>query len=101
MDKARLAHELIAAIATEIEGREASKDMTVAQAVIDVVEENPGMTPEDIHNAWMEHKLKQGWTFGMMNVKEKTHPNLVPYGALSNVDKVKDIIFSVLGNFNN
>ena len=56
-----------------------------------LVLDNPILTPEDNHVAWMQSKLKQGYKYGdTLNVENKTHPSLVPYGDLSEVEKLKD-----------
>ncbi len=54
--------------------------------------ENPNITPEENHNNWMEMKIKQGWIYG--NVKDfekKTHPDLVSFDELPDIEKRKDI----------
>jgi len=58
--------------------------------------ENPDITPEENHNNWMEMKIKQGWIYG--NVKDfdkKTHPDLVPFNELPDIEKRKDIADSI------
>lgn len=35
------------------------------------------------HQMWMEKKLEQGWRYGLdLNLKQRTHPWLVPYESL-------------------
>ncbi len=58
--------------------------------------ENPDITPEENHNNWMKMKVKQGWIYG--NVKDfdkKTHPDLVPFNELPDIEKRKDIADSI------
>lgn len=57
---------------------------------------NPDRTPEESHNAWMEHKKADGWVYGpVKDAQAKTHPNMVPYHHVSmlNKDRAKDCIF--------
>ena len=59
--------------------------------------ENPGLTPEQSHAAWLEYKLADGWSFG--NVKDafdKTHPNMVPFHQLHVHERAKDAIFTAI-----
>ena len=52
---------------------------------------NPHATSEDNHNCWMESKLAQGYTYGeTLNVENKTHPSLVPFEELPEVEQRKD-----------
>ena len=51
-------------------------------------------TPEEQHQAWMNHKIAEGWVYGPEKDNLlKTHPCLVPYSQLSEEDKRKDLIF--------
>jgi len=53
--------------------------------------ENPNCTPEENHNNWMKMKKKQGWIYGeTKNFIKKTHPDLVPYDELPEVERIKD-----------
>lgn len=58
---------------------------------VDAFNKNPDMTPEQNHKNWMEFKLSQGWKFGLVKDEEKkTHPDLVAYALLSEVERMKD-----------
>lgn len=58
--------------------------------------DNPNITPEQSHNNWMKMKISQGWTYGeTKDFNKKTHPNLIPYEYLSNVEKNKDKISDI------
>lgn len=53
--------------------------------------ENPDMTAEDNHNIWVETKKSQGYTYGTeLSVSKKTHPSMVPFSELTDVEKRKD-----------
>lgn len=59
--------------------------------------ENPDVTPEDMHNSWLEQKEKDGWVYGdVKDVEKKTHPAMVPYKELPADQKAKDILFSAV-----
>lgn len=52
-------------------------------------------TPEDIHNSWMDEKLKDGWKYGIeKNPDKKEHPCMVPYEQLPLDQRIKDYLFS-------
>lgn len=54
---------------------------------------NPGMTPEENHDNWMQYRISQGWVYGKVKDKEKkTHPDLVPFDELPKVEQGKDIM---------
>lgn len=56
--------------------------------------DNPDKTPEDSHKNWMEQKLKDGWTYGIVkDTINKTHPCLVSYDKLPDHQKKKDHLF--------
>lgn len=58
------------------------------------VNERADITPEELHENWVENKLRHGWTYGLVkNFLTKTHPCLVPYEELSTVEKGKAILF--------
>lgn len=53
--------------------------------------ENPDRTPEQSHEMWMADRLANGWVYGSVKDKEKkTHPDLVPYDQLPEIEKRKD-----------
>jgi len=50
--------------------------------------------PEASHEAWMAHKLADGWTYGpVKDADKKTHPCLVPFDELPLEQRVKDYLF--------
>jgi len=59
--------------------------------------DNPEATPEQTHEAWMQHKIKTGWVFGQVkDPATKTHPCLRPYNELPFRDRVKDYAFRAI-----
>lgn len=56
--------------------------------------EDPTITPEAIHQHWMDEKLKEGWVYGPeKNAAKKTHPCLLPYNELPQSQRTKDSLF--------
>lgn len=54
---------------------------------------HPDMTPEENHDNWMQMKEAQGWVYGTeKDMTKKTHPDMVPFGELPEVEKRKDIM---------
>jgi hypothetical protein len=48
-------------------------------------------TPGAQHEAWVEARRRDGWTYGPTKDEErKTHPSLVPYEQLSASERTKD-----------
>lgn len=51
-------------------------------------------TPAEMHAAWSEHKLRDGWSYGKEKDEvAKTHPCLVPYDELDVDQRLKDRVF--------
>jgi hypothetical protein len=68
-----------------------------AVAGVKYVLENLTATPEEIHEAWMSHKLKDGWTLGpIKDGTKKTHPCLLPYAKLPESQRKKDHLFRAI-----
>lgn len=58
---------------------------------------DPSTTPEDLHKAWMDKKLKDGWTYGKIkDDQKKTHPCLVDYDELDEYQQLKDSVFNAI-----
>lgn len=58
------------------------------------VMQHPDVTPEASHVSWSEHKLSEGWAYGLVkDVERKEHPCLVPYDELPPEQRIKDALF--------
>ena len=56
--------------------------------------ENPDLTAKDMHDEWMNNKIADGWKYGDVKDPElKTHPLIIDYDLMKDVDKMKDQIF--------
>ncbi len=54
-------------------------------------------SPEELHGSWMQAYFAMGWKFGeVYNSDEKTHPDLVPYADLGQLERDKDAVFVAL-----
>jgi hypothetical protein len=54
----------------------------------------PEATPEQSHEAWLEQKVADGWTFGKVkDAAKKEHPCFLPYEQLPAEQKAKDYLF--------
>jgi len=55
-------------------------------------DENPDNTPEQNHDNWVRMKISQGWKYGKSkDFAMKTHPDLLPFDALPEIERKKDI----------
>src|SRR5690242_573873 len=56
--------------------------------------EDPVITPEQLHESWVEQKVRGGWKYGPeKNPALKTHPCMVPYAELPELQRKKDALF--------
>ena len=54
-------------------------------------------SPEELHGSWMQSYLSMGWIYGeKYDAEEKTHPDLVPYDQLPELERDKDAVFVAL-----
>lgn len=59
--------------------------------------EHRSTSPEELHGSWMQAYFAMGWTFGTEYSREKkTHPDLVPYAMLGQLERDKDAVFIAL-----
>jgi len=56
--------------------------------------EQRSKSPEELHGSWMQAYFLMGWKFGeQYSREEKTHPDLVPYADLGQLERDKDAVF--------
>lgn len=69
----------------------------LAQSILSgayVVVTNPDITPDQIHQEWMDYRAKEGWEYGDVKDPElKTHPNMLPFYELPIEERIKDMVF--------
>jgi RyR domain-containing protein len=54
-------------------------------------------SPEELHACWVEAYLRMGWKYGeKYDRKNKTHPDIVPYTELGQLERDKDSVFIAL-----
>ena len=59
--------------------------------------EQRSKSPEELHGSWMQAYFAMGWVYGEKYSREdKTHPDLVPYAELEQLERDKDAVFVVL-----
>lgn len=59
--------------------------------------EQRSKSPEELHGSWMQAYFAMGWVYGEKYSREdKTHPDLVPYAELGQLERDKDAVFVVL-----
>jgi len=69
------------------------EDLASHSDAVEAFLKDPWMTPADNHKNWMAYRSSQGWVYG--KVKDKllrTHPDLVPFDDLPEVEKRKDVM---------
>jgi DNA-binding transcriptional MerR regulator len=55
---------------------------------------DPGRTPEQNHQGWVDRMQADGWTYGeVKNPEAKTHPTLLPWDELPAEQQLKDRVF--------
>ena len=59
--------------------------------------EQRSKSPEELHGSWMQAYFAMGWVYGeKYNRDKKTHPDLVPYADLGQLERDKDAVFVAL-----
>lgn len=71
-------------------------DYQAQQAVagVQAVINDPDLTAERHHQMWVERMQAAGWTYGQVKDEHsRTHPTLLPWGALPAEQQLKDRLF--------
>ena len=68
---------------------------------LDVIERQCGPlrseSPEELHGSWMQAYFTNGWVYGeIRDTDARTHPDLVPYAQLGQLEQDKDSVFVAL-----
>ena len=98
-DAARLAAE--AADAPIIPVPWADREEPFKAQFRDVIDRQMGSqrsaSPEELHGSWMQAYFGMGWVYGPKHDPiTKTHPDLVPYADLGQLERDKDAVFVAL-----
>lgn len=73
--------------------RDSAREGVIAQL------ENPDMSAEALHENWLQHKAKDGWSYGpVKDEKIHQHPCFVPYSDLPVEQRRKDHLFRAIVN---
>ena len=96
---ARLA--AIAANAPIVPVEWSEREESFRKQFLDVIErqcsEQRSKSPEELHGSWMQAYYIMGWTYDEVYDKDaKTHPDLVPYADLGQLEQDKDAVFVAL-----
>ncbi len=63
-------------------------------AGIHELDDNPNLTPENLHEKWLDRKVREGWGYGRVKNEElKQHPNCIAYNHLPREERLKDDLF--------
>ncbi len=66
---------------------------SIVSGVVEVISD-PKVTPTQMHQKWCDFKVENGWKYALnKDLKLKTHPNLVPFKDLPDLEKRKDVLF--------
>ena len=61
---------------------------------ISIIRSTPNTTSLEIHDSWLKGMLGKGWTHGAKKCGDlRTHPCMVSYDELPEVQRVKDDLF--------
>ncbi len=68
---------------------------------LDVIEKQCGpdrsSSPEELHESWVQAYIDMGWNYGeVRDTEKKTHPDMVPYENLGQLEQDKDAVFVAL-----
>ena len=54
-------------------------------------------SPAELHGGWVQAYIDMGWSYGpVRDIEKKTHPDMVPYAMLGQLEQDKDAVFVAL-----
>ena len=72
------------------------KEIGLLYSIIDCMNEHKYCLVEEVHKAWLDYKIKDGWVYGIVeNAEQKTSPNIVEFRRLPLIEKRKRINYIV------
>ena len=79
------------------------RELDFVNQFLDVIERQCGPnrsdSPEELHGSWMQAYFTNGWIYGdTYSPEARTHPDLVPYAQLGQLEQDKDSVFVALCN---
>lgn len=79
----------------------ADREESFRTQFLEVIERQMGPmrseSPEELHGSWVQAYIDMGWTYGPeRNTEKKTHPDMVPYAKLGQLEQDKDAVFVAL-----
>lgn len=79
----------------------ATREPAFRSQFLEVIERQCGpgrsSSPEELHGSWMQAYIMMGWRYGdAYDPAAKTHPDLVPYAQLGQLEQDKDSVFVAL-----
>lgn len=54
----------------------------------------PGLTPQQVHENWLQRRVAEGWKYApVKNAEKKEHPCICTYDKLPEGERAKDTLF--------
>jgi len=70
------------------------KEQVTLYKAVEMLEENSHTNASSVHDAWLERKMKEGWTYGKeLDAVKKTDPQMVSYRGLPPIRRKNDKLF--------
>ena len=68
-----------------------------ARTGVQFIVDNPDAGPDASHNSWLAEKKADGWKYGRAKSGvKKTHPMMVPYSDLPDIERRKDALVNAV-----
>ncbi len=77
------------------------RDFDFRKQFVEIIERQSGPSrsesPEELHGSWVQAYINMGWKYGPeRDTVKKTHPDMVPYARLGQLERDKDAVFIAL-----